>query len=733
MFIRALVFFALFVFGTGIARPQSTLLSCATGAVNTSVHAEGISETLGDILLNCTGGSPGAAITLNLVISLNVGLTNRISSTNATDVSLTIDSGSGPVPAAVPGLLQSSNSVAFNGVSFTVPASGAVSLRISNLRGNATQGNSFQLPITATLSINGPPAVLVTNANTLSVGVPARGLLASLASTGIRCVGSPLPTTINFTNLLTGGTRFVSTRVTEGFPESFQKKAGTNDTGIRIIAKYAGFPAGARIFVPDVVAGSDAVQPTAAGDLGGVPSGGAYAPGSGSLLLSRVLSTDANGAGGALAYVPGAPGSGTVAFNSVSEVILSNGSGIAVYEVVDSSPAVRQTAQFPTFLGIPPITGDNVPVASEQVSFAPLSTVTTASTTDPIPRFLLTTAPSDCPTLGDCNSNFPVLSVFASQPLIFSAPAGSALQTKTVQVNNKGAGVLSWTATIGSISGGGWLTINPSAGVNGGTVLVNVFPANLAPGVYTATLIISGGTLAGSQTLPVTLTVTAGPAPLPPFPAPTPPATTPPAPAPPAAPKVVVLSLVNAARPDLTAVSPGSLAIVKGSHLKGKDVTVTFDGIGATMLSGDDQSINVQLPLGLINSSQLQVTVDGEKSATLAVPISELAPAIFTNGILNADSSVNGELNAAAVGSELQIFSTGLFAAAPGPIMVKLHDRKLTPVYAGPAPGLVGVNQVNAVIPDDLPAMTTELQVCGFSALNADQAICSQSANVTLR
>ncbi len=40
------------------------------------------------------------------------------------------------------------------------------------------------------------------------------------------------------------------------------------DTGTRIIVQYSGFPAGAQLFVPTVVAGSDATQPTAGGDLG---------------------------------------------------------------------------------------------------------------------------------------------------------------------------------------------------------------------------------------------------------------------------------------------------------------------------------------------------------------------------------------------------------------------------------------------------------------------------------
>ena len=58
----------------------------------------------------------------------------------------------------------------------------------------------------------------------------------------------------------------------------------------------------------------------------------------------------------------------------------------------------------------------------------------------------------------------------------------------------------------------------------GGTVLVNVYPQNLAPGVYNATLFITGGPQAGSQSLPVTVTVTAFPPPSPVFPNPAPPA-----------------------------------------------------------------------------------------------------------------------------------------------------------------------------------------------------------------
>ena len=484
--------------------------------------------------------------------------------------------------------------------------------------------------------------------------------------------------------------------MTEGFASAFEKKSATSDSGIRIVARYGGLPAGARLFIPNVVAGSDAVQPTAAGDLGGTTSGGSYAPGgSGSLLLVRVNGTDANGAGGTLAYTPGAPGSGTVVFNSVSEIPIVNGAGIAVYEVVDSNPNARETAQFPTFLGLAPILDGSGPIASENVSLGPVSTAFTATSADPIPRFFASAPPSDCPSLNDCSAAyFPELLVEASRPLEFTAPASSALQTKTVQIRNTGGGVLSWTATLTGVTlAPGWLTVAPSSGVNNGTVLVNVFPQNLTPGVYTGTLVIDAGPESGSRTLPVKATITDGlVSPIPPefFP-----------------PKVVVESLRSAARPDSTAVAPGSLANVIGSHLKGTNVSVSFDGVAAKIVTDGDDFITVQIPesLSAPQSSQLEVVVDGVKSNSLAVQISELAPAIFPTGILNQDFSANSPSNPAAVGSTLQILATGLKNGAP--LVVKFHDRTLTPTSAGPAAGLVGISMVRITIPADLPAMTT--------------------------
>jgi uncharacterized protein (TIGR03437 family) len=188
---------------------------------------------------------------------------------------------------------------------------------------------------------------------------------------------------------------------------------------------------------------------------------------------------------------------------------------------------------------------------------------------------------------------------------------------------------------------------------------------------------------------------------------------------------------VSAANPEWNGVAPGSLAIVKGRNLAGAAVSVTLDGIAAAVLSASADSVRIRVPESVAaGTAQLRVTVDGEASADLSVEVSYMAPAVFPGGVLNEDSSANTETNGAAVGSTLQIFSTGLMGAGVVPAVVVLHDRTLTPVYAGAAPGSAGVDQINAAIPTDLPAMTTWLKICGE---RGGATVCSEAVRVTLK
>src|ERR1051326_968491 len=547
----------------GYAQTLPVSGSCSVTAVPSQTRAEGITERIGDIILQCAGSNPGTLLSGNFSVALPVSITNRIDANNqTTDVVLSVDYGSGFVPTAIPGQILN-NILTFSGISFTIPPSGNLNLKISNIRAAVSQfGVSGPRGILASLSFSTTSSILVNQAQ-VTVAFAQPGLLATLSDRGtINCAGSPLPSTLNLVNLFSAGTAFASTRVAEGFGSSFQPRGAGEDTGTRFLVKYSGFPANAHIYLPDLVAGSDAAAPTAGGDLGVPQQAGQYLPGSHTLLLARVLLADSNGVGGYFAAGP--TGSGPVALNSVSEVPLTNGSGSAVYEVLDSNPNLLETAQFPTFIGLPEVTAPAV--AQESISFAPVSSTLSASANAPVPRFTAATPASDCSLLNDCNASYyPHLSVVAN-PIQLAAIAGGAMTSPPgyIPINNTGGGVMPWTAAVTYTDGSGWLTLDYTSGQNDGSVRTWAKPQGLAAGTYHAAVTITASGLAGSATVPVTLTIQPA----------QPPVAIPP---PVAVPAVTVSQVINAATFQVTPLVPGSVGTLMGSNLAGGTVSVSLD------------------------------------------------------------------------------------------------------------------------------------------------------------
>ncbi|HLG97641.1 MAG TPA: IPT/TIG domain-containing protein [Bryobacteraceae bacterium] len=687
-------------------------LNCTAAAQPPLVRQEGLTERTGDIVLTCSGGTPNLQVTGNLTLFLSVNITNRVApgTNRVTDVVFTADNGSGPQAVTTPGILSGPATLVYNGASFTLSSTGSVVLRIANVRANANQMSEVSGGhIGVFLSFSSAAPVGFTG-NQLTVATPQTGLYVGFSSK-ILCsqAGSPLAANpFSFASFITAGSVYNSTRITEGFADSFQPRSGVQglnaDTGTRFIVTYSGFPAGARLFVPSVVAGSDAVQPTAGGDFGPPPSGGKFAPASnnsnGSLLLSLVQYADPTGAGGMPLYMPGAPGSGTVSFDAVSEIPLTGGAGFAVYEVVDADPFIAESAQFPTFLALAPFSGASVDT-SENVTFAPTSSVGTASSNAPIPRFAASTPPADCSLVGDCGASyFPMLRVLESSVNV-TAQAGSNPQAAFVIIQNASSGVLRWNAGITYQSGSGWVTLVQNSGINNSGIQLIVKPGSLSPGTYQATLTIDAGPIAGSRQIPVTLNITAA-----------------------ATPSPTVTSALNAATLTSGPLAPGSLATIMGSRFSGSNLSVTFDGALATILFSNDAQINLLVPDALASkkSAQVSVQVNGMTSASQQVALSPFAPGIFANGILNQDYSVNDAKHAAAPGSIIQIFATGL--SGTGVITAKIGDQMVTqPYYAGAAPGLMGVQQVDLIVPPDLAGNSVAVSVCGGAS--ADQVTCS--------
>ena len=125
------------------------------------------------------------------------------------------------------------------------------------------------------------------------------------------------------------------------------------------------------------------------------------------------------------------------------------------------------------------------------------------------------------------------------------------------------------------------------------------------------------------------------------------------------------------------------------------------------------------------------VTVDNVSSAPFTVPLTAIAPAIFTPGVLNQDNTINSSTNPAALGSVLQIFGTGM-PDSGGVFTVTIQNQgNLTPQYAAAAPGLPGREQVNVAVPANLQPGATTLTICVKGAGN--QQYCSQPESITLK
>lgn len=657
---------------------------CIPGAGNTNLRSEGLAEGAADLTLSCSGARPGVPGTGSVSIVTPVNITNHLSTGNIPDivVNVTANGFQQPVPAGIQ--LVGTNILNVNGIQYTAGTDTNVTVKISNIRLNVNSAVGTK-PSPLALSLTATGFVLLSN--TVPIAPYTSGLLSTDSSAGIYCAGSPIPPTITMQSLFAAGTAFDTTRVTEGFQNAFITKDANSDAGTRIMIKYSNLPAATVLYVPDVIAGSTAPQQTSGGALGVAQSAGVYSTSvMGSLLLARVQNPNADGSGGSPAYRPPAGGTGgPVTLTTASALTIANGSAFVVYEVMDANPSVQENAQIPTFVALTSSTAAGA-YGQKAVSFAPVSTVATATMTDPVPRFVAVTPPLDCNTLGDCNANyFPHLKMNTTG-ISISGQSGGPSMVGYVPFQNSGGGTMNWTATVSYQTGSGWITINPASGVNSATVSVHADPSKLTAGTYSATVTIDAGPTAGSGAVPVTFTVgPAGPA---------------------------VSSVGNAANGTITTLVPGSLATLYGSSLSGKSVTVTFDGVNANTLYTGATQINLLVPSTLAGktSAMMLVNVDGLNSSPVNSTLAAAAPAIFLNGILNQDNSVNGPGKAAQRGSILQIFLTGLPPVAGATVNIG-GQTNLPSIYSGAASGAAGLQQVNFALPAGMTG-TAQLTVC---------------------
>jgi uncharacterized protein (TIGR03437 family) len=230
---------------------------------------------------------------------------------------------------------------------------------------------------------------------------------------------------------------------------------------------------------------------------------------------------------------------------------------------------------------------------------------------------------------------------------------------------------------------------------------------------------------------------------------------------PPTAPQLISVSLANAASLQAGPLAPGEIFSIFGQGI-GPDTAAVgaFDASGtlsttlaavqvlfigtpvnatpAPLFYVQSNQINAQVPYQMAGQpfAQMQVVYQGVTLASMQVPLAAANPALFTlsNGAGNAvavnqDGSINSDQNPAPQGSIVVLYATGEGQTSPAgvtgqasaapfplpvlPVSLTIGDIPANILFAGQAPGFVGVMQINAQVPSgfvptgDLPVVLT--------------------------
>ncbi len=154
----------------------------------------------------------------------------------------------------------------------------------------------------------------------------------------------------------------------------------------------------------------------------------------------------------------------------------------------------------------------------------------------------------------------------------------------------------------------------------------------------------------------------------------------------------------------------GLLATIAGG------TEVRFDGMAAPVFYAQAGQVNVQVPyaVGPAAATNVEVVVNGHTAGSLTLPVSVAAPALFPV-VANQDGTPNSEAEPALPNTIVTLFGTGegltdgpnlsgQTAVAPYahlklPVTLTVAGMPAQILYAGSAPGLVGMLQINARLP----------------------------------
>jgi uncharacterized protein (TIGR03437 family) len=164
--------------------------------------------------------------------------------------------------------------------------------------------------------------------------------------------------------------------------------------------------------------------------------------------------------------------------------------------------------------------------------------------------------------------------------------------------------------------------------------------------------------------------------------------------------------------------APGALVTVFGQGLAapGRDPSVQVAGRPAEVVFATSFQANLVLPADLVPGVYPLRLESAYGSQEQMVTVGLVAPALFSlaagrGAILNQSGLRNEPTAAARRGEVIVVYATGLgllvpqgeFSVADAPVSAWIEDTPVEVLYAGAAPGLTGLNQLNLRIPTFLP------------------------------
>jgi uncharacterized protein (TIGR03437 family) len=206
-------------------------------------------------------------------------------------------------------------------------------------------------------------------------------------------------------------------------------------------------------------------------------------------------------------------------------------------------------------------------------------------------------------------------------------------------------------------------------------------------------------------------------------------------------PPLLSASIANAASYRVEPVSPGKIVSLFGERIGpaaamgaklGSDgrletrlggVEVLFNGIASPLLYASENQLNVAVPYGVAENAStiIEIAHEGTVKARITAAVAAASPGLFTTEggsgqaiVVHTDGSLNSESNPVRRGAIVTLYATGEGLRNPSGMDGRPDDtlaRPLLPVslriagydaeilYAGAAPGFIGLMQINARVP----------------------------------